>query len=127
WDVRGPGLLSRIQDAQLKAQQAAAAQADEKKKQAALAQLNDYLGKADGALQAQKYDEAIAFYDQALGVDASNQRALNGKSSAVQARALAIASRNTGGGNLGGVKAFVVGTTTAQSVETKTDGGPPGF
>ncbi len=127
WDVRGPGLLSRVQDAQLKAQQAAAAAADLQKKQAALAQLNDYLGKADGALQAQKYDEAIAFYDQALGVDAANQRALNGKSSAVQARALAIASRNSGGTNLGGGKSFVVNTTTAQSVETKPDGGPAGF
>jgi tetratricopeptide (TPR) repeat protein len=128
WDSRGPSLLTRIGEAQARAQQAAAQQAEQQKRAAQAAQLNDLLGKADGALQAQKYDEAIAFYDQALGLDAGNQRALNGKSSSVQARALALAAAAGGGGKAAGGHSFVMSKTSAQSTETIGSGGaPPGF
>jgi hypothetical protein len=126
WDGRGPTLLQRIQDAQIRAQQMAAQQAEEKKRTALLAQVNDVLSKADGALQAQKYDEAIALYAQAASLDPQSQRALNGQSSAVQARALYLASLNTGGPRAG-VKSFNSGTTVAQSIETKAETGPAGF
>jgi tetratricopeptide (TPR) repeat protein len=129
WDNRAPQILTRVQDAQ----QQAAQEAAEATRRAAAAQanqqLNGFISAADNALAAQKYDDAIAAYDKALGIDPSNNRAINGKSSAVQARALAQIT--TGGG--GGVphpagKGFASGKTVASSGETKPTGSvPDGF
>jgi tetratricopeptide (TPR) repeat protein len=133
WDARGPSLIQRIQVERQRAEQEADRQADlEQRRQADLkrsAQVNDLLTKADEALSAQKYDASISLFDSVLTLDQQNQRAILGKSSAVQARALAQAAQAQ---SLGGVrpsvgKAFVPGKTQARSPETAPTGGIPGF
>jgi tetratricopeptide (TPR) repeat protein len=129
WDNRAPQILTRIQDEQQRAAQDAADAARRTAAAQASQQLNGFIAAADSALAGQKYDEAIAGYDRALGVDPNNIRAINGKSAAVQARALA--QINTGGG--GGVtrpagRGFAPGKTVASSTETKPGGSvPDGF
>jgi serine/threonine-protein kinase len=128
WDSRGPSLQSRIQDAQARA----ASQASQQQAQAQQAQLgrqiNEALTKADEALLGQKYDQAITLYDDALRLDPQNQRATNGKSSAVQARALAQAAAAGGAVRPGAGKSFVNGKTAASSTETRAGGNvPDGF
>jgi tetratricopeptide (TPR) repeat protein len=130
WDNRAPEILTRIQDAQQRAAQDAADAARRAAAAQATQQLNGFIATADAALSAQKYDEAIAGYDRALALDANNIRAINGRSSAVQARA--IAQLNTGGGGGGGPrptgKGFSFGKTTSSSAETKPTGSvPDGF
>jgi tetratricopeptide (TPR) repeat protein len=130
WDNRAPQILTRIQDEQQRAAQDAADAARRAAANQAAQQLNTFIAAADSALAGQKYDEAIAGYDRALGVDPSNIRAINGKSAAVQARALA--QINTGGGGGGGTRAagkgFASGKTVASSTETKPGGSvPDGF
>jgi hypothetical protein len=130
WDNRAQQILTRIQDAQQQAAQEAADAARRTAAAQASQQLNGFIAAADSALAGQKYDEAIAGYDRALGVDPNNIRAINGKSAAVQARALA--QINTGGGG-GGVarpsgRGFSSGKTMASSGETKPTGSvPDGF
>jgi tetratricopeptide (TPR) repeat protein len=130
WDNRAPQILTRIQDAQQQAAQEAADAARRTAATQASQQLNGFIAAADSALAGQKYDEAIAGYDRALGVDPNNIRAINGKSAAVQARALA--QINTGGGG-GGVtrpagRGFASGKTVASSTETRPGGAvPDGF
>jgi tetratricopeptide (TPR) repeat protein len=129
WDNRAPQILTRVQDAQ----QQAAQEAAEATRRAAAAQanqqLNGFITAADNALAGQKYDEAIAAYDKALGIDPSNNRAINGKSSAVQARALAqITTGGGGGGARTPGRGFASGKTMASSGETKPTGSvPDGF
>jgi tetratricopeptide (TPR) repeat protein len=131
WDGKASQILTRIQDAEQQVKQdladaarrAAAAQASQ--------QLNGFIATADAALAGQKYDEAIAGYDRALGVDPNNIRAINGKSAAVQARALAQINPGGGGGG-GGTRptgrGFASGKTVAASTETKPGGSvPDGF
>jgi tetratricopeptide (TPR) repeat protein len=130
WDNRAPEILTRIQDAQQRATQDAADATRRAAAAQATQQLNGFIATADSALAGQKYDEAIAGYDRALGVDPNNIRAINGKSAAVQARALA--QINTGGGGGGAVrptgKGFAPGKTVASSAETKPGGSvPDGF
>jgi serine/threonine protein kinase/tetratricopeptide (TPR) repeat protein len=129
WDNRAPQILTRIQDAQHQAAQEAADAARRTAAAQASQQLNGFIAAADNALASQRYDEAIAGYDRALGVDPNNIRAINGKSAAVQARALA--QINTGGG--GGAtrpagRGFATGKTVASSTETRPGGAvPDGF
>jgi tetratricopeptide (TPR) repeat protein len=130
WDNRAREILTRIQDAQQRAAQDAADATRRAAAAQATQQLNAFIAAADSALAGQKYDEAIAGYDRALGLDANNIRAINGKSAAVQARALA--QINTGGGGGGAVrpsaKGFAPGKTVASSAETKPGGSvPDGF
>jgi tetratricopeptide (TPR) repeat protein len=124
WDSRGPSLISRIREAQQRAEQ----QAQQAKAAQAAAQVNGLLSQADTALQQQKYDAAIALYDEVLKVDPTNQRATLGKTGAVSARALAQAAASGGGLRPGGGRSFVSGKTQAQSLETRTGGAvPEGF
>jgi tetratricopeptide (TPR) repeat protein len=129
WDNRAPQILTRIQDAQQQAAQEAADAARRNAAAQAAQQVGTFINTADAALAGQKYDDAIAAYDRALGLDPNNIRAINGKSAAVQARALA--QINTGGG--GGVvrptgKGFAPGKTVASSAETRPGGSvPDGF
>ncbi len=129
WDNRAPQILTRIQDAQQQAAQDAAEAARRAAAAQAAQQVGTFINAADSALAGQKYDEAIAAYDRALGLDPNNIRAINGKSAAVQARALA--QINTGGG--GGVtrpagRGFSPGKTVASSAETRPGGSvPDGF
>jgi serine/threonine protein kinase len=130
WDNRAPQILTRIQDAEQQAKQDLADAARRTAAAQASQQLNGFIAAADSALAGQKYDDAIAGYDRALGVDPNNIRAINGKSAAVQARALA--QINTGGGGGGGPrptgKGFASGKTVASSTETKPGGAvPDGF
>jgi serine/threonine-protein kinase len=132
WDNRGPSLLTRIHEARQKAEQARAAEA-QKQQQAQQAEktaiVSGYLSKAASEIQADRYDAAIALYDEALKVDPSNQTALNGKTNAVVAKKMSEAA--AGRGPAGGGKAFVAGKSTAQTLESRTgkDAGaaPPGF
>jgi hypothetical protein len=129
WDSRGPSLVSRIQQARQQAEHAAQQQAERAAQQQRVAQVNGLLGQADAALSAASYDDAIRNYDEVLKLDGQNQRAILGKSAAVQARALATAGGGGGGGRSAAPgRAFVAAKTTAQSVETRTGGNvPEGF
>ncbi len=127
WDARGPSLLSQIQDAKARAQASASAKEAEQLAAAKTAQLNDLLGKADSALSAQQYDGAISLYDSVLGIDPQNQRAILGKSSAVQARALTQAAAAGGGVKSASGKSFAVGKTSATAAEMTSGNLPPGF
>jgi len=129
WDARGPSLLQRIQDAQRRTEQQAQLQQQQQAHAKLSAQINDLVGKADGALSDQKYDAAISLFDSVLGLDPQNQRAILGKSAAVQARAVAQAGQAA---SMGAVrpalgKTFVAGKTQAQSPESAPSGGTPGF
>ena len=109
WDDRGPALVGRIQQAQQHAQ----SQADAQRQAQAAAQANALLAQADTALAGQKYDEAIRLYDEVLKVDATNQRATLGKTSAVGARAVAQAA--AAGPKPAAGKTFQQGKTAAQA------------
>src|SRR5207237_9004801 len=130
-DNKASQILTRVQDAEQAAAQVAAEAARRAAAAQASQQLNGFIASADAALAGQKYDEAIAAYDRALGVDPNNIRAINGKSAAVQARALA--QINTGGGGGGGGtrpagRGFASGKTVAASTETRPGGSvPDGF
>jgi hypothetical protein len=125
WDARGTRLIEQIQDAEQRAKQSAQQQAVQQQLQQKAAQLNDLVNKADQALLDQKYDVAIAFYDQALALDPQSQRAQNGKSTAVQSRARSLSESGSRGPSVG--RSFVAGKTQAQSPETASPGGIPGF
>jgi tetratricopeptide (TPR) repeat protein len=130
WDGRLSDLLERIRSAQRaeaearaqrEAQEAAraAAASQQQKQQTAV---NGLLAQADAALSAQNYDAAIELYDEAIKLDGQNQRAVQGRTGAIAARAIATAGARTPR------KAFVAGKTTAQSAETRATGNqPPGF
>jgi tetratricopeptide (TPR) repeat protein len=122
WDARVTGLMSRIRDAQLQAQQ----QQQRKAQQQVLTAVNGLLAKADDALAAQKYDAAINLYDEVLKADPQNQRATLGKTSAVGARALSQAAAQ-GGSHPAIGRSFVAGKTVAQSQETRQGNAPEGF
>jgi tRNA A-37 threonylcarbamoyl transferase component Bud32/tetratricopeptide (TPR) repeat protein len=132
WDPRAGQLLVRIQNAQRRAADEAANREEAAKKAQLAQQLNGFIGQGDSALASAKYDDAISAYDQALKLDGSNQRALSGKSSAVQARALAAASNNGDRGMRGDTRpagrTFASGKTVAASLETRPGGSvPEGF
>jgi tetratricopeptide (TPR) repeat protein len=122
WDGRISGLMSRIRDAQLQAQQ----QQQRKAQQQVLTAVNGILAKADDALATQKYDTAINLYDEVLKADPQNQRATLGKTSAVGARALSQAAVQGGTHSALG-RSFVAGKTVAQSAETRQGNAPEGF
>jgi tRNA A-37 threonylcarbamoyl transferase component Bud32/tetratricopeptide (TPR) repeat protein len=126
WDARAPQLIGRIQRAQQDAQ-GAARQREARERQSRLAaQLNGFLGQAESALAAQKYDAAIGLYDEALKLDPGNQRAISGKSTAIQARVLAQAGAS-GAARPAGGRAFVASKTSAQSIEGRGGSVPEGF
>ena len=86
-----------------------------------------FLGQAESALAAQKYDAAIGFYDEALKLDPASPRALSGRSTAIQARVLAQAGASAGNVRTSTTRAFVSSRTAAQSLETRTGNVPEGF
>jgi tetratricopeptide (TPR) repeat protein len=128
WDSRAPQLIGRIQRAQEEAQNAAQQREARERQARTAAQLSGVLGQAETALASEKYDAAIGFYDEALKLDPSSQRAISGRSTAIQARVLAqAAASGGGGGRQTAVRAFVASKTTAQSTETRTGNVPEGF
>ena len=122
WDPRGPGLIAQIQRQQGAAQQAQAAERERTRVAAAASEINGLLTQADNALAGQKYDAAIALYDEVLKKDLSNQRAAQGRGGAIAARAVSVAASSAGVRAAPG-KSFVPSKTVAQSVETRTGGG----
>jgi serine/threonine-protein kinase len=116
WDGRGPDLLGRVQAAQRRAEQ--------QRQQEASARIDDLLRRADAALAERQYDTAIGLYDDVLELDARNQRATLGRTSALGARALAQEAAGRAPKPAG--RAFVAGTTSAQAATGGT-GGPRGF
>ena len=127
WDGRGTDIVSRIRETQQRAENQAQAQ-----KTAQLqAQLNGLLSQADQALGAQKYDAAIAAYDEVLKLDPTNQRATLGKTSAVGARAVTQAAANAASGPATPARpagrSFAVGKTDAKSGEQTGGSVPAGF
>ena len=127
WDNRGPQLIGRIQRAQQDAQNAAQQREARERQSRLAAQLNGFLGQAESALAAQKYDAAIALYDEALKLDSGNQRAISGKSTAIQARVLAQAGASAGTTPPAAGRAFVASKTAAQSLEGRGGTVPDGF
>jgi hypothetical protein len=127
WDSRAPQLIGRIQRAQEEAQNAAQQREARERQARTAAQLSGVLGQAETALAAKEYDAAIGFYDEALKLDAGSQRAISGRSTAIQARVLAQAAASGGGGRQTAVRAFVASKTAAQSTETRTGNVPEGF
>jgi tetratricopeptide (TPR) repeat protein len=92
WDGRGPQILNRIREAQQRAE----SQAQQQKQQLAQAEVAGLLAQASQALSTQKYDQAIALYDQVLAKEPANQSATLGKTSAVAAKAVSTAAANAG-------------------------------
>ncbi len=133
WDSRGPSFATRIQEAKRRAEQQTAQLAEQQQAQQAsavkAAQLAELLNKADGALSEQKYDASISLFDSVLGLDPANQRAILGKSSAVQARAVsqAVAAGASGSRGGGAGRAFVIGKTAASAADAASGNVPPGF
>jgi tetratricopeptide (TPR) repeat protein/tRNA A-37 threonylcarbamoyl transferase component Bud32 len=130
WDTRGPDLLRRIEDAEQKARQQAEQtqkQAEQQKQSQTAVLVNGYLTKAASELAADRYEAALALYDEALKVDPQNQMAISGKTNAVVAKKMAEAA--AAGGRSGGApgKGFVNGKTTGQSVENRGGAVPEGF
>jgi len=127
WDSRGPEIIGRIREAQQRAEQAKASQ----QQQQLATQVNVLLAQAEQALSSQKYDAAIAAYDEALKLDPNNQRAGSGKTSAVGARAISLAAANANAGNTGpsrpAGRAFAVGKTEAKGGEAAGGAVPAGF
>jgi serine/threonine protein kinase/tetratricopeptide (TPR) repeat protein len=127
WDPRGPSLVAQIQRQQQAAQQAQIAEQQRKQASALQNEVNGLLTQADNSLAGQKYDAAIALYDEVIKRDGSNQRALQGRGGAIAARAVAQAASSAGSRAAPG-KSFVSARTQAQSVETRTgSAGPDGF
>jgi tetratricopeptide (TPR) repeat protein len=127
WDPRGPSLVSQIQRQQQAAQQVQVAEQQRKQSAALQNEVNGLLTQADNALAGQKYDAAIGLYDEVIKRDASNQRALQGRTGAITARAVAQAA-SSGGVKAAPGKTFVSARTQAQSIETrKASAVPEGF
>jgi serine/threonine-protein kinase len=129
WETGATSLLSRTDAARREAdaaQKRKEADAAQTRTAQNAAQVGSYLAKASEQLAAQNYDAAIALYDEALKIDATNSAALTGKAGAVSARAISLASAG-GGSRPGPGKSFQPGSTTASSAETRAPSGPEGF
>jgi tRNA A-37 threonylcarbamoyl transferase component Bud32/tetratricopeptide (TPR) repeat protein len=127
WDSRGSDLVVRIRDAQGRAQQQAQQREQQQRQAAAAAQVSSLLTNAENAFREQKFDAAIALYDQVLILDPTNQRAGIGKANALGAKAMSQAAASAGA-RISPGKSFVAGKTTASSIETRTASAvPEGF
>ena len=128
WDTRATGLVGRIQNAQLQAQNEAQRKAEDEKKakaQQAQAQVTTYIGKATDQLAAKNYDAAIVLYDEALKLDPGNATATNGRIGALTAKSVAEAASR--GPVAGSGKSFVPGKTVTTSPELREGAAPDGF
>jgi eukaryotic-like serine/threonine-protein kinase len=132
WDVRATDLVARVQEAERRvlaeAQQRAQREAQAQREVAA-GQVNTLLGQAESALAGQKYDAAIDGFDKALALDPQNARALQGRSGAITARAIAQAAQGQGqpGAPRAPGRAFVPARTTAHGADARTQSVPDGF
>ena len=120
WDKGAVALQRRIADARANVQR----DADAKAASARTAQVTTALNDAATALQAKQYEAAVAAYDRALALDPGNSAALNGRTGAISAKAIADAQASGPRAGAGSVKSFVAGRTEAKAA---AGGGLVGF
>jgi len=120
WDKGAVGLQRRIAESRAAAQR----DADVKAANARTTQVTTALNDAATALQAKQYEAAIAAYDRALQLDPGNSAALNGRTGAISAKAIADAQASGPRPGAGSVKTFVPGRTEAKAASA---GGLVGF
>jgi tetratricopeptide (TPR) repeat protein len=120
WDKGAVGLQRRIAESRAAVQR----DADAKAASARTAQLTTALNDAATALQAKQYEAAIAAYDRALQLDPGSSAALNGRTGAISAKAIADAQASGPRPGAGSVKSFVQGRTEAKAA---SGGGLVGF
>ncbi|MBP6702189.1 MAG: protein kinase [Vicinamibacteria bacterium] len=123
WDSQVTEVLNEISKAEAAEQTLAASAAQAKalqEKQATETAINALLAKAATALGSDKFDEAIALYDEVIKLDAGNGPAQSGKIGAMTARRAATAATSAGAPASGG-KSFTAGRTD------KKAGGPSGL
>ncbi|HVR71106.1 MAG TPA: hypothetical protein VMT87_09715, partial [Vicinamibacteria bacterium] len=136
WDGEVTDLVSRIHAAEQRAreevrqrtlleEQQRAERDAQQQRQVLAAAVNKLLAQGDTALSAQDYDGAIAAYGKALEADPANQRAVQGRTGAITARAIAQAQAAAGARPAG--RLFVSAKTSATSAETRAGSLPPGF
>jgi tetratricopeptide (TPR) repeat protein len=112
WDSGVSGLYGRIDAARSRAAQQAQQQG-----QARVAQL---LNEAEAAVGAQKWDEALRAYDEALKLDPQNVVARSGRTSV-------LAARTSGPARSPGGHTFVAEKTVATPAKASAGNLPPGF
>ena len=125
WDTQVTDILNDISKAEVAEQQAASNAANAKAQQDKLAreaEVNGLLNRAATALGADKFDEAIALYDEVLKLDAGNVPAQSGKVGALTAKRTAAAASAA-------VQAPVAptGKTFSAGRTDKKAGGPSGL
>jgi eukaryotic-like serine/threonine-protein kinase len=124
WDARGPELLKQIEQAQQQAAQAARRKADAEQ----TARVAALLDKADDAMRARSFEQAIRLYDEVLRQDPGNARAGQGKTGAIAAQAMAqSASASSSQRVAASVKGFQAGKTAAQAGDGGARSVPEGF
>ncbi len=128
WDTEVTKVLNQISQAEAAEQALALNAAQAKVSQEKIAretEINTLLSKATSALGADKYDEALALYEEVLKLDTGNGPAQSGRIGALTAKraatAAAAAATNTVAAAVPAGKAFNVGRTD------KKAGGPSGL
>jgi tetratricopeptide (TPR) repeat protein len=122
WEAGVSEVIGRAQRGQQQAQE----DLENTRRGQLAAQTNALLAQAEQQLQAQKWDAAVALYDEALKLDPNNQRAALGRTSAIAGKAVAT-SGGGGGGTRPGTRSFTVGKTTAQASADRGSNTPAGF
>jgi hypothetical protein len=117
----------RAQEAERLAAQEAERRAAQEAQQRAQGQVNALLGQAEAALAAQGYDAAIEGFNRVLALDPQNARALQGRSGAIAARAIAQAARANPAAPAAPGHAFVAGRTVPHAAEGESRPVPEGF
>lgn len=120
WDAQVSDFLARARESERRAAQ----QAQSAQQQQQAARVQALLKEADDALGAQRFDAALALYEQALQLDPQNQRASLGRTGALAARATA---RATPTGPAGSTRTFSFGRTEAQGTGRGGGSAPAGF
>jgi len=125
WDKRASDLLARVQEAERSQQ----AEAQQKTREQAAAQLNAVLTQAESALAAQNYAAAIEGFDRALALDSTSARAAQGRSGAITAQAIAKAAGGAPApaGGATAAHAFTTGRTVPHAAEATAGSAPEGF
>jgi serine/threonine protein kinase len=124
WDARGTSLLGRVQEAEQRAREAQAA----RDRQAQAQAINSLLNKADAAVVAQRFDQALKLYDEVLKLDGDNAAARAGRTGALGARAAAQVAANAAS-TVAEVprKRFVTGKTSVVGGPQAAQNVPAGF
>jgi hypothetical protein len=121
WESGASDVIGRAQRGQQQAQE----DLENARRGQLATQVNGLLSQADQQLQGQKWDAAVALYDEALKLDPNNQRAALGRTSAIAGKA--VATSGGGGGTRPAGRSFTVGKTTAQASADRGSNTPAGF